>query len=143
MAETDPDRIYDGITSVYGHYYVKNISKKNIKQNSNRYRREPWMTNEILKDIRRRDRLAKIKERRNEYKKLRNEIVTKTRKAEKEYLYKEISDSLGNIKKHWQLLRSSINKSNNKQDVTSDFLYRDIWITDDATNANYMNNCIA
>ena len=45
------------------------------------------MTTELLADMRKRDRLAKIKERRADYKKLRNEIVSKTRKLRKEYTF--------------------------------------------------------
>ena len=44
------------------------------------------------------DRLAKMKERQAEYKKLRNEIVAKLRKLEKDYFRKKIMDSIGNIK---------------------------------------------
>jgi hypothetical protein len=100
MSESDPDTIYDKVISIYSHYYRENITKKTIKRNSNKFRREPWMTHELLSDIRRRDRLAKQKNRRGEYKRLRNEIVTKTRKAQRDYLQQEIKDNLGNIKKH-------------------------------------------
>ena len=143
MNETDPDRIYNEVVSTYSHYYTANISHKVIKRNSNKFRREPWMTNEILSDIRRRDRLSKLKDRRDEYKKIRNEVVSKTRKAQRDFLQREIRENLGNIKKHWQILRMSINKTNNKQDVTSDFLYKGKWITDSQTNAECMNQYLA
>ena len=58
------------------------------------------MTSDILADIRRRDRLAKKKDRREDYRKLRNEIVSKIRRAEKEYLKAQIESSIGNAKKH-------------------------------------------
>ena len=50
--------------------------------------------------MRKRDRLAKMKGRRAEYKKLRNEIVAKLRNAERDYFRKKVTDSIGNIKKH-------------------------------------------
>ena len=75
LDESDPNAIYDQIISVYNHHYRSNTTKT-INRNSKRQKKEPWMTNDILKDIRRRDRLAKIKQRRAEYKLLRNEITT-------------------------------------------------------------------
>ena len=74
--------------------------KKTIKCSSKRVRREPWMTNDILADIRRRDRLAKIKDRRSDYKKLRNDIVAKIRRAERDFLHRQVQQSVGDIKKH-------------------------------------------
>ena len=75
MTETDPNRVHDQIISRYDYHYKKNLTTKTIKQTSNRNRVEPWMTNDILADIRRRDRLAKINGRRADYKRLRNDIV--------------------------------------------------------------------
>ena len=140
LAETDPNVIYDSIIGKYDLHYKTNLTTKQIKKGSNKVRREEWMTNEILADIRKRDRLAKIKERRNEYKTLRNEIVGKCRKAEKDYLKDKVQESIGDIKRHWSILRSVINKTNNKQEVTTNFLYHGKWIEDSQTNANNMNN---
>ena len=70
------------------------------------------MTVELLADMRKRDRLAKIKDRRADYKKLRNEIVAKSRKARKEYINKLVIESMGDIKKHWLILKEAINKTN-------------------------------
>ena len=57
------------------------------------------MTYEILDDMKKRDRLAKRKDRREEYKKLRNDLVKRVRKAEKDYITTKISDSWNNKKK--------------------------------------------
>ena len=67
---------------------------------------------DILRDMRRRDRLTKLKHRRAEYKSLRNDIVSRTRKAETS-LQPQVQDSMGDIKRHWKILRGTINKSNN------------------------------
>ena len=101
------------------------------------------MTDEIMADIRRRDRLVKLKNRRAEYKKLRNEIVSKIREAERSYLSKRVQESVGDIKKHWDILKKIINKTNNKEEVTTDFLYEGKWITDKQENANCMNEYLA
>ena len=50
------------------------------------------MTTDLLAAMRKRDRLAKIKDRRPEYKKLRNEIVARVRKAQKDYINNQIRD---------------------------------------------------
>ena len=83
---TDPDAIYDCLQEIYGKHYNETKTTKTCKKGSNRFRREPWMTVELLAEMRKRDRLAKIKDRRADYKKIRNEIVAKSRKARKEYI---------------------------------------------------------
>lgn len=139
LDESDPNAIYDQIISVYNHHYHSNITTKTINRNSKRQKKEPWMTNDILKDIRRRDRLAKIKQRRAEYKLLRNEITTKIRKAQKTYLSQQVQNSIGDIKKHWKILKGVLNKTNNKEDITTDFLYQNKWVHDKLSNANNIN----
>ena len=59
------------------------------------------MTEDILADIRRRDRLVRLKHRREDYRRLRNDIVKKIRRAQKGYLIKQIEGRIGSIKKHW------------------------------------------
>ena len=44
------------------------------------------MTNEILEKIKKRDRLAKNKQRRDEFKKIRNEVIKDCRKAQINYI---------------------------------------------------------
>ena len=143
MNDTDPDSIYDNIQAIYGHHYNTNITRRTVKYNSNKNRREPWMTDDILADIRRRDRLSKVKERRGEYRKLRNSIVSKIRKAHRAFLKKQVQESIGDIKKHWKILKKTINKTNNKSDITTEFLYQGQWIKDDQSNANNFNQYYA
>ena len=76
-------------------------------------------------------------------KELRNEIATKTRKAEGEHVKRKIYESKGDVKKHWQILRSTISKTNNKQDVTSEFLYKGKWVKDVNESANNFNFFLA
>ena len=143
LNDRNPDSIYDSIISVYGHHYHSNLTTKTTKRNPRKLKREPWITNEILSDIRKRDRLCKLKERRDQYKKLRNEIVAKIRKAKRTFIQKQIQDSIGDIKKHWKILKSTINKTNNKHDITTDFLYQGNWINDTQTNSNNFNDYYA
>ena len=41
---------------------------------------------------------------------LNNEIVSKIREAERSYLSKRVQESVGDIKKHWDILKKIINK---------------------------------
>ena len=97
------------------------------------------MTNDILADIRRRDRLAKNKDRREDYRKLRNEIVAKVRKAEKEYVKEQIESSIGDTKKHWNVLKKITNKSSYNSDTVNAFYYQGALIEDPQQNADNMN----
>ena len=47
---------------------------------------EPWMTPEILSKMKERDRLSKEKNRRDEFKKIRNEVIKDCRKAQINYI---------------------------------------------------------
>ena len=54
----------------------------------------------------------KDKDRREDYKRLRNDIVKKIWKAEKEYLRTQVESSVGDIKKHWKVIKKVTNKTN-------------------------------
>ena len=136
ISETDPNTIYDQIISVYSYHYQSNLTTKTINSNSRRYKREPWITDEILKDIKRRDRLARLKNRRSDYRQLRNEIVSKIRKAHKNYLKQQVQDNIGDIKKHWKIINATLNKTNNKEEITTDFFHQGQLIRDKSINAN-------
>ena len=101
----DPNQIYDMMLEKYSHHYHLNKTVKSVSRRSNRFGREPWMTQEILADIRRRDRLVRDKNRREDYRKLRNDIVKRIRKAEKDYLRTQVDSSVGNIKQHWNIIK--------------------------------------
>ena len=143
MEYNDPNVIYNMIIDKYGHHYNLTKTTKTIRIGSKRHKREPWMTNEILADIRRRDRLAKQPSRRDDYKKLRNDIVSRLRKAEKEYINQQVIDSSGNVRRHWDIIRKATNKSNNKEETTTDFLYQGLLIKDPQANAENMNTYLA
>ena len=139
----DPNSIYDMIITKYGKHYHENKTTRTFKKRTNRISREPWMTPEILADIRRRDRLARKKDRWEEEKKQRNEIVKKIRKAEKDYLKAQIENSVGNIKRHWDVIKKVTNKTNNKEETVTSFFYKGSLIEDPQTNAENMNEYLA
>ena len=139
----DPNFIYDAILRKYEKHYHENKSTKTFTRRTNRVGREPWMTHEILSDIRRRDRLARHRDKRDEYKQLRNEIVKKIRKAEKDYLNSQIENSVGNIKKHWNVIKKVTNKANNKEETVTAFFYKGSLVEDPQANAENMNEYLA
>ena len=118
----DPNTIYNLITEKYGKHYHSNKTTMLSRKGSNRFRREPWMTAELLAEMRKRDRLAKVKERRSEYKQLRNSIVTRVRKAQKDHVDNQIKESVGNIKKHWNVIKQVTGKANKEEATTELFL---------------------
>ena len=139
----DPNIIYDSILQKYGKHYHNNKTTRTFTKRSNRFRREPWMTPDILADIRRRDRLSQLKNRREDYKKLRNEIVGKIRKAEKAYLQTKIEENMGDIKQHWNVIKRVTNKTNNKEEITTAFYYKGSLTEDPQANADNMNEYLA
>ena len=73
--ETDPNTAYMIFHDIYCKHYNDSITTKTHDARRNKYPRQPWMTNEILHKMQKRDRIAKNKERRAEYQQLRNDIV--------------------------------------------------------------------
>ena len=101
------------------------------------------MTVELLLLMKKRDRLAKVKEKHPEYKKIRNEIVSKSRKARREHLNNQIENNIGDTKKHWKIVKDAIGKANNKTEVTTKFFYEGQWINDPQENADSCNKYLA
>ena len=139
----DTNSIYDMIVKKYSKHYHENKTVRSFSRKNNRIGREPWMTPDILADIRRRDRLARNKDRREDYRQLRNAIVKKTRKAQRDYLKTQIDGSIGNIKKHWNVIRSVTGKSNDKMETVTMFKYKGREETDPQQNAENMNEYLA
>ena len=137
--QEDPDLIYEILQSKYCKHYHSNITVKNVSNNSKRIAKEPWMTQDILSDIRRRNRLFKQKHKKNEYKQLRNDIVKRKRNAEKEYLAKCIKDNWNNIREIWKVLRTTMNQLSDKTSLPTTFKVNDIWISDKKVNAENIN----
>ena len=52
-ASDDPNIIYDLIQEKYGQHYHGTKTTRTCKTGNNRYKREPWMTTELLADMRR------------------------------------------------------------------------------------------
>ena len=125
LEKNDPDysfcRFFDKLTILIdSHVPLKKMSKKQRNSLS-----KPWMTNEIRKSIRTRDSLLKKfkKEKRpnkktelyNEYRFLRNRIVSQIRQSKLDHYRKFFNDNMKNSKRIWNGIREIISlKSKNK-----------------------------
>jgi len=139
-SKNDPNEIYDQIQETYCMHYQQNLTTKMVKANSYRYARDPWITTDILKDMKKRDRLFKKRDKKEEYKRLRNEIVKKVRNAEREFTANRINESWNNIKEQWKTLKKVINKTNDKTGIPSAFQHNGRWINDTEEIACHMND---
>ena len=137
--ETDPNVIYEEFQARYIKHYEAGLTTKTTNVNGSKVPKQPWMTHGILKKIRKRDRLAKIKNRREDYKHLRNEIVRDCRKAERDYIRRKIQDNSEDAKEHWKILNQVMGKTNNKLDMPTAFMNNDRWETDMERNAQNFN----
>ena len=140
FATKDPDTAYQLLQEKYSKHYMQNLTEKTVKRNKNQLPRAPWMTGDILRKMRKRDRLVKNKSRRDEYRRLRNEIVNDCRKAEKNYYKSKIADSWNDIKGHWDILKQVMGKTNNKNEIPEAFKVNNSWVTDKQTIANCFND---
>ena len=84
-AETDPNKAFEIFQNKYSMHYNDSLTIKSFYPTHHRHPKQPWISPEILKKIRKRDRIAKLSHRRSDYCQLRNEIVAECRKAEKIY----------------------------------------------------------
>ena len=139
-AEDDPTLAYQILQTKYSTHYNNAQTKKTVKVKKKNCPREPWMTSEILQKMRKRDRIVKLSGRRNDYKKLRNEIVSDCRKAERNYYKQKITDSWTDIKGHWDVLRKVMGKTNNKNELPKAFKVDNTWVTDKQNIADSFNH---
>ena len=137
--EYEPNSVYTIFQDKYVDHYEKNITTKNVTVKRNKFPKAPWMTPEILRKMRRRDRLSKLSARREDYRQLRNEIVSDCRRAEKQYYHRRIQENINDTKEHWKVLKQVMGKMNNKSDLPLSFRNGDDWVTDKKTNAENIN----
>ena len=107
--------------------------------------REPWMSKGILISRKQKNTLSNISLKSPSaintaaYKNYRNLYNTVIRKAKKMYFEKQLSDNQKNLRKTWQILFSSIHKSNKKSNDLSHLLINGINIDDPVTMACHFN----
>ena len=97
--------------AVNRHAPMKKMSMKEIKNNS-----KPWLTSDIQKLIKKRDRFfAKKKSQpdninlKKKYNELRNKVQRDIKKSKKQYYADYFSENINNIKKTWEGIRKIVN----------------------------------
>lgn len=121
------------------------MTKKEIKQ-----RHKPWISNEILKLMQKRDKVNKLKLNAKDdiakdlyfkkYKILRNQIVALSRKSKKQYYQNYFTQNSDNLRNTWRGIKSIINMDGkDKSNPTSLLIDKDL-VTDPTKVANEFNN---
>ena len=86
---------------------------KNIKP------KKPWVTWDILKLIKKKNRLYKLylknpsESRKNKYKKCRNDVNTMLRRSKRKYYYDKFESVKNNLKKTWSIINDILGKKEN------------------------------
>ena len=121
---------------------TKTIQSKYIKK-------EPWITNAILKSTLTKNNLYKIKlkcptpENTTKYK-IYNVLLNKLKRIQKATYYKTLlKESSGNIKETWKILNKLLRKQNDKSTVSSEFLIDDKLVSNTTEIANGFNTFFA
>jgi len=136
----DPSMAYSTFETIFKQIYeesfpIKRIGK-NVKQN------KPWMTNCILKSIKRKNKLYKrflLKPDGNNeylYKSYKNTLTQLIRLAKKQYYDKILNDVKTNSKKTWQILNDIIKPKQNQNKQNSIFRINNNEISDPQKIAN-------
>ncbi len=93
------------------HAPLKKLNRKEVKRRLN-----PWMTNEVMKLIKIRDRLFERKKREPDnstvtdaYKRVRNKVSREIKKSKNDHYKKYFESHSNNIKKTWEGIRKIIN----------------------------------
>ena len=93
------------------HAPTKKLNKKEVKRKLN-----PWMTKQIMKLIKIRDRLFERKKRepnnslvKSTYKRIRNQVSREIKKSKNQFYSKYFESHSNNIKKTWEGIRKIIN----------------------------------
>ena len=108
--------------------------------------REPWMSNGILISRKRKNQLSNtcIKTptpfNRTEFKKYRNLYNSVIRNAKKLYFEKQLLANQKNLRKTWQILFSTIHKSNKKTNDLNNLVINGVNLDDPALMACHFNN---
>ena len=127
--------------TIYNAYFPLTIKNFNKTLNP----REPWMSSGILVSRKRKNELSHISLKFpsllniSAYKKYRNLYNSIVRKAKKLYFEKQLSANQKNLRKTWQILFSTINKSKKKPNDLSHLKINGLVVEDPLTMACHFN----
>ena len=144
-SQTDPEKAYDLFIAIFVKLYDKYLPLIERKNDTKNNPKKPWVTFDILKLIKKKNRLYKqymrnpCERRQKKYKKCRNKLNSLLRRSKRKY-YKDKFDTVrNNAKKTWSMIneilgnKKIVNKSNT-------FNYENTILTDPKDIAEHFNN---
>ena len=128
----DPNICFESLESNINTVIDKYMPLKKLSKKENKQICKPWITNDIRKAIKRREKLykkfihAKQKEKKErifqQYKELRNNIVSIIRKSKTHYFKHFFKENACNAKKTWKGIKSIINIKNSSRTYPSSLM---------------------
>ena len=146
----DPNSNYNFLEKTLQESREKYLPSKFVKFNKYKHKLSPWVTSDILRSIKFKDKLYKklkiTKQDSPNYNKLSTNlhtyqaILNKNIRMAKALYYTERFDKFRNdIKKTWSTIKGILHKSNGKKEFPKFFKHNDTKIFDDQAVANHFN----
>ena len=150
LHKNDPNLAFEGFQRKIDNLLNTHLPRRKLTKNEVKRKQKPWISDEILKMIKQRDKLYRqfIKtnndtlkmEFQKRYKTVRNQIVTLCRSSKKEYYKNFFANNAANLSKTWRGIKSIIN-INRKEKISPTSLSVNNELTNDPTKiANEFNN---
>ena len=114
------------------HFPLRKLSKRQQKHYN-----KPWITKEIQKEIKEKHKMfseytkAPTAKKYEEFKKFRNNLDRKLKKAERTYTQTNLEKNSNNTKKTWKILNNTLKRSKKKTHITPDIIGVNGWDTSD------------
>ena len=145
----DPNFNYNFLSSAIDHAKTKHIPKKTRKFNKRKHKKEPWMTNNLLAHINRKNdmyREWKSTSNNEEYEnkkinfKTFDKIVTEEIKnAKHQYYFDTFTSHKNNIKKTWKTIDETLNRGKRRTQFPNEFTIDNKSIADHKEIADNFN----
>ena len=145
----DPNINYNLLSSTIDQAKTKHIPKKSKKFNKRKHKKEPWMTNNLLVRINRKnDMYREWKSTNNneeyEIKKINfktfdNIITEEIKNAKHQYYFDTFTSHKNNIKKTWKTIDETLNRGKSRTQLPNEFTIDNKSITDHKEIADQFN----
>jgi hypothetical protein len=142
--EDDPNLSYSSFLNEFVSIFDECFPIKKINITRKKNPRKPWMTKGLVQSCIKKEKLYKLfinkptPENNNKYKEYRNKLNKLLKTVEKSYFSQKLDESMCNIKKTWQTIKTIINKNNNTP-LSECFIYNHTIISDKTQIANKFN----
>ena len=147
--QADPNFNYNLLSSTIDQAKAKHIPKKSKKFNKRKHKKEPWMTNNLLVHINRKNDMYrdwKSTSNNDEYEnkkinfKTYDKIVTEEIKnAKHQYYFNTFTSHKNNIKKTWKTIDETLNRGKSRTQFPNEFIIDNKSVTDHKEIADKFN----